>query len=183
MEISQNVGAKSAFTPNLFFRNHTDQATIANTSSLANSLRTTLIKSEIDLSWGYGARSQEKFGNHTGWKALQLEEAWKESSGAIWHSLHNVLSNTFLFCKLTFVGRALEQARYGKIFTLFGTLRACLANHFSSLNFHHSSLITHNSSLNFSHPFGIITQFPSLNIFHTICGPIHVSRCNFFFFF
>ena len=50
MEKSQNVGAKSAFTPNLFFRNHTDQATIANTSSLADSLRTTLIKSEIDLS-------------------------------------------------------------------------------------------------------------------------------------
>ena len=142
MEKSQNVGAKSAFTPNLFFRNHTNQATIANTSSLANSLRTTLIKSEIDLSWGYWPQSQEKFGNHTGWRALQLEEAWKESSGAIWHSLHNVLSNTFLFCKLTFVGRALEQARYRKIFTLFGTLRACLANHFSSLNFHHSSLIT-----------------------------------------
>ena len=145
MEKSQNVGAKSAFTPNLFFRNHTDQATIANTSSLANSLRTTLIKSEIDLSWGYWPRSQEKFGNHTGWRALQLEEAWKESSGAIWHSLHNVLSNTFLFCKLTFVGRALEQARYRKIFTLFGTLRACLANHFSSLNFYHSSLIPHHS--------------------------------------
>ena len=48
---------------------------------------------------------------------------------------------------------------------------------------HHSSLITHNSSLNFSHPFGIITQFPSLNIFHTICGPIPVSRYSFFFFF
>ena len=48
---------------------------------------------------------------------------------------------------------------------------------------HHSSFITHHSSLNFSHPFGIITQFPSLNIFHTICGPIPVTRCSFFFFF
>ena len=46
---------------------------------------------------------------------------------------------------------------------------------------HYSSLITHYLSLNFSHPFGIIIQFPSLNIFHTICGPIPVSRCNFFF--
>ena len=43
------------------------------------------------------------------------------------------------------------------------------------------SLITHHSSLNFSHLFGIITQFPSLNIFHTICGPIPVSRYIFFF--
>ena len=43
-------------------------------------------------------------------------------------------------------------------------MRDCLASFFLSLNFHHSSL-------NFSHPFGIITQFPSLNIFHTICGP------------
>ena len=49
--------------------------------------------------------------------------------------------------------------------------------------FDHSISITHNSSLNFSHPFGIITQFPSLNIFHTICGPIPVSRYSFFFFF
>ena len=40
------------------------------------------------------------------------------------------------------------------------------------LNFRHSSLIT-----------CLTPQFPSLNIFHTICGPIHVSRCNFFFFF
>jgi len=109
---------------NLFLRNHTDQATIANTSSLADSLRTTLIKSETDLSWEYWPRSQEKFGNHTGWRALQLQRAWKESSGAIWHSLHNVLSNTFLFCKLTFVGRASKQARYRKIFALFGTLGA-----------------------------------------------------------
>ena len=49
--------------------------------------------------------------------------------------------------------------------------------------FDHSISITHNSSLNFSHPFGIITQFPSLNIFHIICGPIPVSWYNFFFFF
>ena len=54
---------------------------------------------------------------------------------------------------------------------------------FLSLNFHYSTFITYNSSLNFSYPFGIITKFPSFNIFHTICGPIPVSRCNFFFFF
>ena len=54
---------------------------------------------------------------------------------------------------------------------------------FPSLVTRHLSLITHHSSLNFSHPFGIITQFPSLNIFHTICGPIPVSRYSFFFFF
>ena len=47
--------------------------------------------------------------------------------------------------------------------------------------FDHSIFITHHSSLNFSHPFGIITQFPSLNIFHTICEPIPVSQCSFFF--
>ena len=52
---------------------------------------------------------------------------------------------------------------------------------FPSLVTRHLSLITHHSSLNFSHPFGIITQFPSLNIFHTICGPIPISQCNFFF--
>ena len=55
-------------------------------------------------------------------------------------------------------------------------LRACLAKEISSLNFRHSSLITHHSSLNFSHPFGIITQFLSLNIFHTIYGP-HTCHC------
>ena len=58
------------------------------------------------------------------------------------------------------------------------TLRGCLDAKISSLNFrhsisitHHSLLITHHSSLNFSHPFGTITHFLSLNIFHTICGP------------
>ena len=61
-------------------------------------------------------------------------------------------------------------------------LRGYLDSFFWSLNFHYSSLITHHSSLNFSHPFGIIIQFPSLNIFHTICGPILVNRCSFFFF-
>ena len=55
--------------------------------------------------------------------------------------------------------------------------------HYSSLITHYSSLITHHLLLNFSHPFGIIIQFPSLNIFHTICGSIPVSRCSFFFFF
>ena len=47
--------------------------------------------------------------------------------------------------------------------------------------FYHSIFIIHHLSFNFSHPFGIIIQFPSLNIFHTICGPIPVSRCSFFF--
>ena len=60
--------------------------------------------------------------------------------------------------------------------------RGCLDSFFLSLNFYHSSLIIHYSSLNFSYPFGIITQFPSLNIFHTICGPIPINRYNFFFF-
>ena len=41
---------------------------------------------------------------------------------------------------------------------------------FPSLITHNSSLITHHSSLNFSHSFGIITLFLSLNIFHTIYG-------------
>ena len=54
-------------------------------------------------------------------------------------------------------------------------IRACLASLFPSLNFYHSSL-------NFSHSFGIITQFPSLNIFHTICGPIPVSWYSYLFF-
>ena len=40
----------------------------------------------------------------------------------------------------------------------------------SSLNFRHSISITHHSSLNFSHLFGNITLFSSLNIFHTIYG-------------
>ena len=60
--------------------------------------------------------------------------------------------------------------------SLFQKLTGCLASFFLSLNFHHSSL-------NFSHTFGIITQFPSLNIFHTIYRPIRVSQCSFFFFF
>ena len=55
--------------------------------------------------------------------------------------------------------------------------------------FHHSisvtqflSLSTYHSSLNFSHPFGTITHFPSLNIFHTICGPhtCHLVRAFLF---
>ena len=56
-----------------------------------------------------------------------------------------------------------------------------MASLFLLLNFHHSIFITHHSLLNFSHPFDIITQFPSLNIFHTICGPILVSQYIFFF--
>ena len=47
---------------------------------------------------------------------------------------------------------------------------------------HNSSLITHHSSLNFSHSFGTITHFPSLNIFHTICGPYTCHSELFFFF-
>ena len=46
---------------------------------------------------------------------------------------------------------------------------------------HNSSLITHHSSLNFSHSFGTITHFPSLNIFHTICGPYTCHSELFFF--
>ena len=68
---------------NLFLRNHTDQATIANTSSLADSFRITLTKSETDLSLRYRLRSHENFGNHTDLRASQLQWAWKESPGAI----------------------------------------------------------------------------------------------------
>ena len=50
------------------------------------------------------------------------------------------------------------------------SLRGCLDKKISPLNFRHSISITHHSLFNFSHPFGIITQFLSLNIFHTICG-------------
>ena len=50
------------------------------------------------------------------------------------------------------------------------SLRGCLDKKISPLNFRHSISITHHLLFNFSHPFGIITQFPSLNIFHTICG-------------
>ena len=58
------------------------------------------------------------------------------------------------------------------------SLRGCLDSFFDYL-----ISITRHSSLNFSHSFGIINQFPSLNIFHTICGSIPVSRCSFFFLF
>ena len=51
-----------------------------------------------------------------------------------------------------------------------------LVTQFPSLNFYHSSLITHHSSLKFSHPFAFIIQFLSLNIFHTIHGP-HNCYC------
>ena len=60
--------------------------------------------------------------------------------------------------------------------SLFQKLRGCLASFFLSLNFHHSSL-------NFSHTFGIITQFPSLNIFHTICEPHTYHSVQLLFFF
>ena len=45
------------------------------------------------------------------------------------------------------------------------------------------SLITHHSSLKIPCLFGTITHFPSLNIFHTICGPHTCHRCSFFIFF
>ena len=48
--------------------------------------------------------------------------------------------------------------------------------------FHHPIFITHYLSLNFSHLFGIITQFSSLNIFHTICGTYMSIGVTFFFF-
>ena len=75
-------------------------------------------------------------------------------------------------------------------------LRACLGKLFSSLNFHHPSLITHNSSL-ITHFFTLIcnitfifiTQFfhtihgsfSSLNFFTLFIGPTPVSRYSFFF--
>ena len=64
------------------------------------------------------------------------------------------------------------------------SLRGCLDKKISSLNSRHSISITHHSLLNFSHPFGIITQFLSLNIFHTVCGPytFHCAAFCFFFF-
>ena len=68
-------------------------------------------------------------------------------------------------------------------FTIDRNFRGCLDAKIASLITHNSSLITHYSPLNFSHPFGTITHFLSLNIFHTICGPIPVTRCSFFFFF
>ena len=37
--------------------------------------------------------------------------------------------------------------------------------------FHNSISVTHHSSLKIPCLFGTITHFPSLNIFHTICGP------------
>ena len=49
----------------------------------------------------------------------------------------------------------------------------------SSLNFHHSSLITHHFKI--PHPFGTITHLPSLNIFHTVCGP-HICHSMQLFF-
>ena len=61
------------------------------------------------------------------------------------------------------------------------SLRGCLDKKILSLNFRHSISITHNLLLNFSHPFGIITQFPSLNIFHTVCGPYTCHSATFCF--
>ena len=53
-------------------------------------------------------------------------------------------------------------------------------------NFHHSifitqfpSLITHHFKI--LHPFGTITQLPSLNIFHIICRPHTCHSVQFFF--
>ena len=71
------------------------------------------------------------------------------------------------------------DARYRKSVQPTTSILGAVWLHF----FHHLSLITHHLSLNCSHPFGIITQFPSFNIFHTICGLIPISRYSFFFFF
>ena len=60
-------------------------------------------------------------------------------------------------------------------------LWACLDKLFWVLNSHHSSLFTHH--LKIPCLFGTITHFPSLNIFHTICGPHTCHRCSFYFFF
>ena len=61
------------------------------------------------------------------------------------------------------------------------SLRGCLDNKILSLNFRYSIFITHHSLLNFSHPFDIITQFLSLNIFHTVCGPYTCHNATFCF--
>ena len=62
-----------------------------------------------------------------------------------------------------------------------GKLRACLGKVFSSLNFHHSSLITRYSSLIFSHSFGNITFIFITQFFHTIHGSHTCQLVNFFF--
>ena len=61
---------------------------------------------------------------------------------------------------------------------------------FFFFNFYHSSFvtqflsfITYHSSLKIPYPFGTITHLSSLNIFHTVCGAISVTRYSFFFFF
>ena len=61
------------------------------------------------------------------------------------------------------------------------SLRGCLDKKILSLNFRHSISITHHSLLNFSHPFGIITQFPLFNIFHIVCGPYTCHSATFCF--
>ena len=91
------------------------------------------------------------------------------------------MNNTCNSIPQLLINKSFVLSHKKKSLGLFGFI--FLITQFSSLNFHHSSLITHNSSLNFSHRFGIITHFPSLNIFHTICGPIPVSRYNLFSFF
>ena len=63
-----------------------------------------------------------------------------------------------------------------------GKLRACLGKVFSSLNFHHSSLITRYSSLIFSHSFGNITFIFITQFFHTIHGSHTCQQVHFFFF-
>ena len=78
----------------------------------------------------------------------------------------------------------------GQLKIFFEKFRACLGNHFSSLNFrhsisitHHSSLITHHSSLIFSHSFGNITFIFITQFFHTIHGSHTYQPVQFFFFF
>ena len=66
-------------------------------------------------------------------------------------------------------------------------IKGLFGSFFLLLNFHHSISVTHHSSLithRFKHPtpFGTITHFSSLNIFHTICGPhtYHLVRAKLF---
>ena len=59
-----------------------------------------------------------------GWKPglmQQLQRAWKVDSWVVEHILHLESSNIFLFFKFSLVGKASEQARYRKVFILFGS--------------------------------------------------------------
>ena len=100
----------------LFLRHQTDQATIANTSSLAKTDRTTPTRLEIVFSWFVWLWSQVKLGSQMGWIVSQLHMAWGMSSEAFWQKLQTTSSITLLF------GKASIHARQRKILTLFDTL-------------------------------------------------------------